>query len=171
MKRNGSNCPTGRNLDKLSLSLKMREENHFVRDAWKQTKMREFHGNCGKLGRSAFRAKTLRTNTLFRGLDSCCGVAHDNHVKRVSQCSAESRGSSSSAPVSSHKECWQGGLGLAPNSPFHRSCAPWSDMSHKVAARGALRKSSTRSGWAASVVIQLSSQLQVRMISTFPLTY
>jgi hypothetical protein len=41
MKRNGSNCPTRRNLDKLSL--KMREESHF---------MREFHGNCGKLGRS-----------------------------------------------------------------------------------------------------------------------
>jgi hypothetical protein len=26
-----------------------------------------------------------------------------------------------------------------PNWPFHRSCAPWSDMSHKVAGRGALR--------------------------------
>jgi hypothetical protein len=53
MKRNGSirNCPTRRNLDKLSL--KMREKSHFMRDAWKQTKMREFHGNCGKLGRSA----------------------------------------------------------------------------------------------------------------------
>jgi hypothetical protein len=52
MKRNGSNCLTGRNLDKLSLSLKMREESLFMRDARKQTKMREFHGNCGKLGRS-----------------------------------------------------------------------------------------------------------------------
>jgi hypothetical protein len=30
----------------------MREENHFMCDAWKQTKMREFHCNCGKLGRS-----------------------------------------------------------------------------------------------------------------------
>jgi hypothetical protein len=54
-----------------------------------------------------------------------------------------------------------------------RSCAPWSDMSHKVAARGAFRKPSTRSGWAASLVIQLSSRLQVRMISILhlPLTY
>jgi hypothetical protein len=34
-----------------------------------------------------------------------------------------------------------------------------------VAARGALRKLSTRLGWAASFVVQLSSQLQVRMIS------
>ena len=33
MKRNGSNCLTGRNLDKLSLSLKMREESHFMCDA------------------------------------------------------------------------------------------------------------------------------------------
>jgi hypothetical protein len=39
-------------------------------------------------------------------------------------------------------------------------------MNHKVAARGALRKPSTGSGWAASFVIQLRSQLQVRMIST-----
>jgi hypothetical protein len=68
--------------------------------------------------------------------------------------------------VSSRRECWQGGLGLSPyNWPFHRSCTPWSDMSHKVAAMGALRKPSTRSGWAASFVIQLSSQRQVRMIS------
>ena len=39
-------------------------------------------------------------------------------------------------------------MGLSPyNRPFHRSCAPSSDMSHKVAAIGALRKpSSTRSG-------------------------
>ena len=41
-----------------------------------------------------------------------------------------------------------------------------SNTSHKVAARGVLRKPSTRSGWAASFVIQLRSQLQVRMIST-----
>jgi hypothetical protein len=31
MKRNGSNFPTGRNLDKLSS--KMREESHFMRDS------------------------------------------------------------------------------------------------------------------------------------------
>jgi hypothetical protein len=33
------------------------------------------------------------------------------HVKRASQCSAESRGFSPDALVSSHKESWQGGLG------------------------------------------------------------
>ena len=63
------------------------------------------------------------------------------------------------------------GWDYPPNWPFHRSCAPWSDMSHKVAARGALRKPSTRSGWAASLVIQFSSQLQVWMISTPHPTY
>jgi hypothetical protein len=31
MKRNGSNCPTGRNLDKISS--KMREESHFMHDS------------------------------------------------------------------------------------------------------------------------------------------
>jgi hypothetical protein len=91
----------------------------------------------------------------------------DTYVKRVSQRSTETRGFSPCTPVSSHRECWQGGLGLTPNGPaFHRSCAPWSDMSHKVATKGALRKPSTRSGWAASFAIQFSSQLQVRMIST-----
>ena len=35
----------------------------------------------------------------------------------------------------------------------------WSDMSHKATARGALSKPSTGSGWAASFVVQLSSQL------------
>jgi hypothetical protein len=64
------------------------------------------------------------------------------------------------------------GWDYPPNWPFQRSCAPWSDMSHKVAAIGALRRPSTRSGWAASFIIQLSSQLQVRMISTpHSLTY
>jgi hypothetical protein len=48
------------------------------------------------------------------------------------------------------------GWDYLPNWPFHRSCAPWSDMSHKVAARNALRKPSTRSDWAASFTIQLS---------------
>ena len=38
---------------------------------------------------------------------------HD--VKRVSEHSAESRGFSPGPPVSSHKECGQGGLGLASN--------------------------------------------------------
>jgi hypothetical protein len=33
------------------------------------------------------------------------------HVKRVSQRSAESRGFSPGAPVSSHRESWQGMLG------------------------------------------------------------
>jgi hypothetical protein len=37
---------------------------------------------------------------------------------------------------------------------FHRSCVPWSDMSHKVTGRGALRKHSTRSGPAASFAIR-----------------
>ena len=58
------------------------------------------------------------------------------------------------------------GWDYPPNWHFHRGCAPWPDMSHKVAAIGALTKPSTRSCWAASLVIQLSSQLQVRMIST-----
>ena len=44
-------------------------------------------------------------------------------------------------------------------------------MSHKVAARGALRMPSTRSRWAASFAIQLSSQLQWRMLSSPPFTY
>jgi hypothetical protein len=30
-------------------------------DAWKQTKMREFHGNCGKLGRSVYLSKNLKS--------------------------------------------------------------------------------------------------------------
>ena len=29
------------------------EDGHFMRDAWKQIKMPEFHGNCGKRERSA----------------------------------------------------------------------------------------------------------------------
>jgi hypothetical protein len=85
------------------------------------------------------------------------------HLCEKSQRSTECRGISPGARVSSHRKCWQGGMGLAPWS-FHHSCAPWSDMSHKVAARGALRKSSTRSDWAASFAIQLNSQLQVRLI-------
>jgi hypothetical protein len=115
----------------------------------------------------------VTTNTFLlwdRGFDSRFGT-QDMHVKRVSQSSTESRVFSPGTPVSSHRECWQGGLGLAPNWPFHRSCAPWSDMSHKVAVRGALRKPSTRPGWAASCAIQFSSQLQVRMISTSLLTF
>jgi hypothetical protein len=48
-------------------------------------------------------------------------------------------------------------LGLAPNWPFHRSCASWSNMSHNVAVRSTLRKPSTRSGWLASFAIQLNS--------------
>jgi hypothetical protein len=96
---------------------------------------------------------------------------HDSYVKRVSQHSTESRGFSRGTPVCSHRECWQSGLGLAPNWPFPRSCAPCSDMSHKVAARGAFRKPSTRSRRAASFVIQLSSEMQVRIISTPSLTH
>jgi hypothetical protein len=42
----------------------------------------------------------------------------------------------------------------------------WSDLSHKATARGARSKPLTPSGWAASFVIQLISQLQVRMIRT-----
>ncbi len=37
------------------------------------------------------------------------------HVKRVSQRSTESRGFSPGTPVSFYRECWQGGLGLAPD--------------------------------------------------------
>jgi hypothetical protein len=51
------------------------------------------------------------------------------------------------AAVSSHRECGQGGLRWAPYRRFHRSCTSWSDKSHRVAAKGALRKPSTRSGW------------------------
>jgi hypothetical protein len=36
----------------------------------------------------------------------------------VSQPSTESSGFTPGTPVSSHRECWQGGLGLAPNWPF-----------------------------------------------------
>ena len=46
MKRNGSNCHTGKNLDK------MQEESHFMSDGWKQTKICEFlsnHRKCGGL--------------------------------------------------------------------------------------------------------------------------
>ena len=42
----------------------MREECHSMRDARKQTKMREFHGNCGKLGRSA-KVKLPSTKTCM----------------------------------------------------------------------------------------------------------
>jgi hypothetical protein len=37
-------------------------------------------------------------------------LATDSYVKRVSQRSAESRGFSSGAPVSSHRGSWKGGL-------------------------------------------------------------
>jgi hypothetical protein len=47
MKRNGSNWPTGRNLDKLSL--KMREESHFMRDAWSKQKCGNFTVIAGNL--------------------------------------------------------------------------------------------------------------------------
>jgi hypothetical protein len=54
------------------------------------------------------------------------------------------------------------------NWPFHRSCAPLSNMSRKVATRGVLSMPSTRSGWGMSFPVQHRShdQLQVRMIST-----
>ena len=87
--------------------------------------------------------------------------------ERVSQ--HESRGFPPGILVSSTGNVDRVGWGKPPHWPFHRGCAPWSDTSHKVAARGAIRKLSTRSGWAASFVIQLSSQLQVsqvRVIST-----
>jgi hypothetical protein len=71
----------------------------------------------------------------------------DTNVKRVSQRSIESRGFFPGTPaVSSHRRCWQCGLGFA----------PWSDMSHEVAARGALSKPSTGSGWAASFAMDHS---------------
>jgi hypothetical protein len=49
-----------------------------------------------------------------RWFDSRYGLMHDTYVKRVSQRSTESRGFSPGTPVSSHRECWQGGLGLSP---------------------------------------------------------
>jgi hypothetical protein len=110
------------------------------------------------------RCKHNHLSKVLSPLRLWVGFSLRTHVKRVSQRSAESRGFSPGAPVSSHRECWQDGLGLAPNWSFHRCCAPWSDMSHKVAAIGALRKPSTRSRRAASFVILLRSQLLRLMV-------
>ncbi len=61
-----------------------------------------------------------------------------------------------------------GWVAISPTWPFHCSCALWSDMSRKVAVRGALRKPSTRS----SCATQCSFQPQARtMISILALTY
>jgi hypothetical protein len=71
------------------------------------------------------------------------------------------RGWVSCTPVFPTGECWQVGLGLVPNWFLHFSCAPWSDMrwliSYKVVARGAFRKPSTRSGWAAFTHLSFGS--------------
>jgi hypothetical protein len=113
-------------------------------------------------------------NKRLLPLQSCVRfllLAYDIHVKRVYLYDALPKVVGFFGyPVFSRKECWQCGLGLAPNWPLRRSCASWSNMSHNVTLRGALRKPSTRSGWLASFAIQLSSQLQVRMISILPLT-
>jgi hypothetical protein len=70
-----------------------------------------------------------------------CNMQLSDHKRRVlSFDSIKHRKFSACTPVSS--------------SNFHRSCAPWSDMSHKVTGRGALRKHSTRSGPAASFAIR-----------------
>jgi hypothetical protein len=54
--------------------------------------------------------------------------------------------------------CWQGGLGLAPDWPFHCSCALWSDMSHKP------RKPSTGTAKdAAQLTVALSCKFFVRL--------
>jgi hypothetical protein len=75
---------------------------------------------------------------------------HHTYVKRVCQCSTKSRGFSPGTPVSTGNVD-RVGWDYPPNWPFYRSCAPWSDLSPKVIARGALRKPSTSSCWAASI--------------------
>ena len=112
---------------------------------------------------------TIIKASAFHLRDPSLLRAHDTHVKRSNSILYRKSWVSSGTPVpsGSHRECWQDGLGIAPNWSSHASCAAWSDISHNVAAmRGALRKPSTRSGWAPSFAIQLSSQLQVRMIIT-----
>ena len=85
--------------------------------------------------------------------DNLIIISPQSHVRRelsvwVYQTQLEPKGElskggfSPGTRVSSHRECWQGGLRLTPNWPFHRSYAPWSDMKHNVAVRGALRKPS-----------------------------
>ena len=110
----------------------------------------------------------IRTSTFYlwvRGLDSRCGNSwHLLHEKSQLTLYRKSWVFSGYTPLT-------GWVGTSPTSwPFHRSCTPWSDMSHKVAVIGALRKRLTRSGWDASFLIQLCFQLQVRMIST-PIQY
>ena len=106
------------------------------------------------------------TDVLLEDQDSILTLRLTAHFP--SQRFLESRGFSPGTLVSSHRKCWQGGLVLAPNWSFHRSCAPWSDMSHKVAVRGVLKKPSTESGWAASFGIQLSSEMQARISTLYP---
>jgi hypothetical protein len=53
------------------------------------------------------------------------------------------------------------------NRPFYRSCARWSDMSHKMADRGTLRKSST---WSASFANLYTCQVSAVHTNTFSLT-
>ena len=64
-----------------------------------------------KLGASvAHSSCRVRTFHLwYHGFDYHCG-RYDTYVKRVSQRSTESRGFSPGTPVSSHRECWQGGI-------------------------------------------------------------
>ncbi len=45
------------------------------------------------------------------------GTTYDSYVKRVSQRSAESRGFSPGTPVSSHRECLTGWVGLTLTGP------------------------------------------------------
>jgi hypothetical protein len=59
------------------------------------------HGGFGGAG-----VKATAFHLWVRGFDSRYGL-----MWRVSQRSAESRGFSPGAPVSSHRESWQGGLG------------------------------------------------------------
>jgi hypothetical protein len=50
---------------------------------------------------------------------------------------------------------------------FQKLLAPLSDMGHKVTARDSLSKPLTQSSWAAFFANQLSSPLQIRIISTY----
>ena len=80
----------------------------------------------------------------------------------------ESRVFFSGSPVSSHRKCWHGGLGSAPNpstvAVIYDQTWVITWLPHVLLE--SLRLHQVELGWAAFFVIQLSSQLQVRMTST-----
>lgn len=109
------------------------------------------------------------------------------NVKRVSQCSAGTRGFPQwfhlpGTPVFSHRESpnvdrvelqsvsLKLKLSIC-NWTFHRNSVSWSDMNQKVAIKGALWKLTTQSSWTAFFAVQFTFQLQVRMINTRPLAH